>query len=78
MELPLFLIGYGSIGGKKIDLPCSGEERWIKCSLNTPGFFFFFPLLLLQCRYRRVAFIFGFPDLSLDLLITLFETALGV
>ena len=40
--------------------------------------FFFFSLLLLQCRYRRVAFMFGFPDLSLDLLITLFETALGV
>lgn len=77
MELPLFLIGYGSIKKKKkMDLPRSGEERWIKCSLNTLVFFFSF--FFFKCHYRRVAFIFGFPDLSLDLLITLFETALRV
>lgn len=52
-ELPLFMIGYGSIKKKKIDLPRFGEERWIKCSLNTRAFFFFFFLMSVQkgCIY---------------------------
>lgn len=76
MELPLFLIGYGSIGGKKkLTCPALGRKMDKMLFEHTRLFFF---LLLLQCRYRRVAFIFGFPDLSLDLLITLFETALRV